>query len=132
MATPTHAPGWYPDPLNPGKQIYWDGTAWSAPVGPSAGSDAGKKAAVAVGVCVLVVVGLVMSMQSVSLLSGSGAIWIGVGVVAAGVAVSFFMGAATWVRIVAVLLLVAALGNAMYMENQLSNKRNELTQIFNN
>ena len=23
------APGWYPDPSDPAKQIYWDGTAWS-------------------------------------------------------------------------------------------------------
>jgi hypothetical protein len=133
VAAPSSAPGWYPDPLNPGKQIYWDGKAWGTPVGVPTGSgngDNGKKAAVAVGVCVLVVVGLVMSMQSVSLLSGSGPIWIGVGIVAAGVAVSFFMGAATWVRIVAVLLLVVAVGNALYIENQLSNKRNELTQIF--
>ncbi len=33
------APGWYPDPQNPGQQRYWDGTTWSAatppPQGPS-------------------------------------------------------------------------------------------------
>ncbi len=23
------APGWYPDPSDPAKQIYWDGTSWS-------------------------------------------------------------------------------------------------------
>lgn len=97
-----------------------------------ADSNKSKLAAVAVGVCVLVVIGLIMSMQSVSLLSGSGPIWIGVGFVAAGTAVAFFMGAATWVRVVAALRLAFALFNAVYMEKQLSDKRNEISQIFNN
>jgi len=51
--------------------------------------------------------------------------------VAAGTAVAFFMGAATWVRAVAALCLAIALFNAFYMEHQLSNKRNEISQIFN-
>src|SRR5699024_11213710 len=120
MTTSARAPGWYPDPSDPGKQIYWDGAAWRARVHPAGDASSGKKAAVAVGVCVLVVIGLVMSMQSVSLLTGSGPVWTGVAVVAAGTAVAFFMGAATWVRVVAALLLVAALGNAAYIESQLS------------
>jgi hypothetical protein len=126
------SPGWYPDPSDPAKQIYWDGTAWSGPVLP-AQSDAGnsKKAAVAIGVGVLVVIGLVMSMQSVSLLSGSGPIWTGVGFVAAGTAVAFFMGAKKWVRVVAALCLAFSLFNAFYIEKQLSDKRNEISQIFN-
>lgn len=84
----------------------------------------------ALGVCVLVVIGLVMSMQSVSLLTGSGQVWTGVGVVAAGTAVAFFLRAATWVRIVAALLLTVSLANAFYIENQMSNKRDELTHLF--
>lgn len=27
------APGWYPDPDNPGSRRYYDGTSWSAPIG---------------------------------------------------------------------------------------------------
>lgn len=129
------SPGWYPDPSDPAKQIYWDGAAWSGPVLP-AQSDAdkagnSKKAAVAIGVGVLVVIGLVMSMQSVSLLSGSGPIWTGVGFVAAGTAVAFFMGATKRVRVVAALCLALSLYNAFYIEKQLSDKRNEISQIFN-
>ncbi|MFT9722722.1 DUF2510 domain-containing protein [Mycobacteroides abscessus subsp. abscessus] len=129
------SPGWYPDPSDPTKQIYWDGTAWSGPVLP-AQSDAdkagnSKKTAVAIGVCVLVVIGLVMSMQSVSLLSGSGPIWIGVGFVAAGTAVALFLGAKRWVLIVAAVCLAVSLLNAFYMEKQLSDKRNEISRIFN-
>jgi hypothetical protein len=30
------APGWYPDPQNPGQQRYWDGSAWSAAAPPPA------------------------------------------------------------------------------------------------
>jgi hypothetical protein len=60
----------------------------SAPSAPEADkSNDSKKTAVAIGVCVLVVIGLVMSMQSVSLITGSGPVWTGVAVVAAGTAV---------------------------------------------
>lgn len=98
VTTPSPAPGWYPDPSDPGKRIYWDGTAWSTPAPSEADkSNSGKKAAVAIGVCVLVVIGLVMSMQSISLLTGSGPVWTGVAVVAAGTA--FFLRAAKWVRV---------------------------------
>jgi hypothetical protein len=133
VTQPSPAPGWYPDPSDPERRIYWDGTAWTGPA--PAASDAGrssnsKKTAVAIGVCVLVVIGLVMSMQSVSLLTGSGPIWTGVGVVAAGTAVAFFLRAATWVRVVAVLVLALSLANAFYIENQLSNKREQMTHMF--
>ncbi len=93
-------------------------------------SNSGKQAAVAIGVCVIVVIGLVMSMQSVTLLTGSGQVWTGVAVVAAGTALAFFMRAATWVRVVAALLLAVSLANGLYIENQLSDKRHELTRMF--
>ena len=79
----------------------------------------------------LVVIGIVMSMQSVSLITGSGPIWTGVAVVAAGTAVAFFLRAAMWVRVVAALVLALALANALYIENQLSHKRDEITHMFN-
>lgn len=125
-------PGWYPDPLNPGKRIYWDGTTWGEPVGVPDDSDKSKKTAIAIGVCVLAVVGLVMSMQSVSLLTGSGPVWTGVAVVGVATAIGFFMGASTWVRVVACVLLALALANAFYIESQMSEKRNELTRVFDN
>ncbi|MBP2454648.1 DUF2510 domain-containing protein [Mycolicibacterium lutetiense] len=133
MNAPNPAPGWYPDPSDPENRIYWNGAAWSGPAsGPTAPDKAnnGKQAAVAAGVCVLVVIGLVMSMQSVSLLTGSGPVWTGVAVVAAGTAVAFFLGAAKWVRIVAAVLLALALVNAIYIENEMSNKRNEISRMF--
>ncbi len=100
--------------------------------GGAFGSNIGKNAAVAIGVCVLVAIGLLMSMQSVSLMTGTGPIWTGVGFVAAGTAVAFFMRATTWVRVVAAVCLAVVLFNAFYMEQQLSEKRNEISQIFDN
>lgn len=133
MTQPSPAPGWYPDPSDPERRIYWDGTAWSGPASEPGGvnrSSSSTKTAVAIGVCVLVVIGLVMSMQSVSLITGSGPVWTGVGVVAAGTAVAFFLRAATWVRVVAVLVLALSLANAFYIEDQLSNKREQMTHLF--
>lgn len=129
-ASPNPSPGWYPDPLNPGKRIYWDGARWGEPVGAPTDSGKSKKTAVAIGVCVLALVGLAMSMQSVSLMTGSGQVWTGVAVVGVATAVAFFMGAATWVRVVASLLLVLALANGFYIEKQLSDKRQEITHVF--
>lgn len=132
MSQPSPAPGWYPDPSGSGKQIYWDGAAWSAPAPDTDKSVASKKIAVAVGVCVLAVIGTMMSMQSASLITGSGPLWTGVGVVAAAVAVAFLLGGAIWVRVVACVLLAISLASVLYMENQLTEKRNEMTQIFDN
>lgn len=132
MSQPSPAPGWYPDPSNSGRQIYWDGSAWSAPLPDSANSLRSKHIAVAVGVCVLAVVGTMMSMQSASLITGTGALWTGVGVVGVAVAVAFFLGGAIWVRAVACVLLAISLASVLYMESAIDEKRRELTQIFDN
>jgi hypothetical protein len=83
-------------------------------------ADTSKRTAIAVGVSVLAIVGLAMSMQSVSLLTGSSPVWTGVAIVGVATAVAFFMGAGTWVRAVAAALLAVALLNAFYIESQLS------------
>jgi hypothetical protein len=144
MAQPSRPPGWYPDPSDPlnQKQIYWNGSSWGETTGgpPSVvpappGTDTAnrsKQTAIAIGVCVLAGIGLVMSMQSVSLLTGTGSLWTGVGVAAAGTAAAFFLGAAKWVRVVAALCLAFSVFNAIYMDNQLSQKRSEISEIFNN
>lgn len=132
MSQPSPAPGWYPDPSNSGRQIYWDGSAWTTPVPDSGGSNRSKQIAVAVGVCVLAVVGTMMSMQSASLMTGTGPLWTGVGVVGAAVAVAFFLGGAVWVRVVACILLAISLASVLYMENAINEKRSELTEIFDN
>lgn len=129
MTQPSQAPGWYPDPSNPSRQIYWDGRSWSLPSSDTSGTS-GKNVAIAISVCVLAGIGLMMSMQSISLMTGTGPIWTGVALVGAGVAVAFLMRGATWVKAVACLVLAFALLNAFYMESQLNEKREEISEIF--
>lgn len=71
-----------------------------------------------------------MSMQSVSLLTGSGPIWTGVAVVGGATALAFFMRVQKWGRFVACALLAISLANAFYIENQLSQRRDEITHTF--
>jgi hypothetical protein len=132
MAQQPPAPGWYPDPSDPARNIYWDGSAWNRPPSPTEvdKSIVSKKTAVAGGVYVLAIVGLVMSMQSVSLLTGTGQVWTGVGVVAAGAAIASFMGASKGVRVVAALCLAFSLFNALSVEKQVSDKRHEIGRMF--
>ena len=141
MTTPSPAPGWYPDPSDPGRQIYWNGTAWSgppqpagapafAPTAPVDDSSDSRKTAVSIGVGVLAVVGLFMSMQSVSLMTGSGPVWTGVAVVGGAVALAFFLSAAKAARVVACILLAISVANAFYIENELSQKRDQITHVF--
>lgn len=94
-------------------------------------ANSDRATAVGLGVCVLSVIGVVMSMQSASLLSGTGTIWTGVGLAAAALAAAFFLGAESWARGVASVALVLALFGAGYMEKQLSDKRNEISHMIN-
>lgn len=142
VTTPSPAPGWYPDPSDPGRRIYWDGTAWSGPAQPAGATNVApatppadtssdsRKTAVSIGVCVLAVIGLFMSMQSVSLMTGSGPVWTGVAVVGGATALAFFLRAVKWVRVVACVLLAISLANAFYIENELSQKRDQITHEF--
>lgn len=89
-----------------------------------------QKTAVAIGVCALSGIGLVMSMQSTSLMAGTGTMWTGAGLAAAGLAAAFFLGAEKWVRVLATVALVGAVFSAGYMEKQLSDKRGEVSRMF--
>lgn len=125
---PVSPPGWYPDPSNPSRRIYWNGAEWVQ--SHARHDDGGNKASVAVGACVLVAIGFVMSMQSVSLMTGSGLIWTGAAVAAGGTAVAFILRGATWVRVVACIFLSLAVLSAVFTEVQLSDKRAEMSRIF--
>lgn len=137
-AGPNPQPGWYPDPTNPARQLFWDGATWnnqpaafpSQQAGLPSSPNKGRKTAVGLGALVLGVVGLMMSMQSVSLLTGSGPVWTGVAVVAGGLAAALFLSAANWARAVVAVMLVVSLGSAIYIEKQMSDRRDELTHLF--
>lgn len=92
-----------------------------------------KNTAIALGVLVLAAIGLFMAtFTSVSLLSGSGTLWVGVAITAISTALAFFFGAAIGVRVVAAVCLAIALANTLYMEHQLDQKRNEISKVFHN
>lgn len=85
-----------------------------------------KKASAAIGVCILAAVGLFITMQSVSVYCGTGALWFGVGMVASGTAASFFLGAPTWVRVIAIMCTVFALFNGVYLEIEVFDMRDAI------
>ena len=134
MTQPSREPGWYPDPSDPSKNIYWDGSAWQGSPTPveADNSSSSKKTGIAIGVIVLGLIGSVMSQQPVSLFSGTGQIWTGVAIAGVATAVSFFFGSATWVRVIVIICLVSSLGSAIRTETRLTEKRQELSRIFNN
>ncbi len=98
-----------------------------------AAAAAGSKnaPAIAAGVIILTVIGLIMSMQPVSLMTGSASIWLGVAVAGVGTALAFFLGAPTWVRIVAPIVLVIALVNVLSVEHQMSLRRDNISRTLN-
>jgi hypothetical protein len=139
---PTRLNGWYP--INEDEDGYWDGTGWkfTRPVRSPATSANAKSPSssppqsppptsnvLIAGIGAASVIGLVMTFQTVSLMSGTGTIWTGVAI-AAGAAV--FAGALkvpVRVRIAAVVLALFAIGNAVSVENQLDEKRQEISDI---
>ena len=110
MSAPT--PGPYQDPnFIPGAPA----VPFETTLDPAAHARDQKHKAVSIGVLILAGIGLVMSMQSVSLISGTGTLWTGVGLAAAGTAAAFFLGAAKWARVVAAVCLAVALFATVYM-----------------
>lgn len=71
-----------------------------------------------------------MTLQPVSLISGSGIIWTGVAMTTGGTAVAFFLGGPIWVRVIACLALGFTLLGAFYTEHEMSVRRDELSNIF--
>jgi 4-amino-4-deoxy-L-arabinose transferase-like glycosyltransferase len=94
------------------------------------GDDKGRQAAVVVAVLALSGIGVLMSMQSTSLLQGTDRIWLGVAVAAAGLVLSLFALGDHPIRLLAGIALVVALGSALYMEHEVDQKRQEIADIF--
>lgn len=129
-------PGWYPHPEMTDTQRYSDGNAWTDHIAPMTARLPGKvTTSTSQGYVVLVLagttIGLVMAMQSASLLTGTGTQWTGVAIaVAAGIASRIVRESIPkWVRVVAVLAALVAFANVLYLENQLDEKRQEIQQI---
>ena len=107
------------------------GAVFPVPVIQSARSATDREKAVAIGVCVLAVIGLVISQQSVSLMTGSGIVWIGVALVGGALALAYFLGARTWVRVVAGIVLALTFFSACSTEHELELRRIQVRNTFN-
>ena len=94
---------------------------------PKAAPDT-RQTGVAVGVCVLAGIGFIMSIQPVSLLTGTGTVWLGIAIIGIGVALAYFFGARKWVRIVAIIVLALALFNGCAVEHRIADKRAGLSR----
>lgn len=127
--------GWYVDPKMAGTQRYWDGVAWTdqvAPWSPPAAKTAQQSQLVVALVLAGSAVGLVMALQSASLLTGTGTLWTGAAIASGASIAAWVMKASLpkWVRVVAVVAAVLAVSNAAYVEYQLEQTRQEMQNLF--
>lgn len=129
---PKRLKGWYP--IDDETDRYWNGRSWSdsRPATAADPPDSSSTSNVAVaGIGAASVVGLVMTFQTVSLMSGTGTIWTGVAI---AVGAAIFAGAlkvAFRVRLAAVVIALIAVGNAVNVEGQLEEQRQKITDIGN-
>lgn len=139
MTQPPPLPaGWYQDPHSPpGVTRYWDGLQWTSYVQgrlSATGEDRQRAALIGFGLFALAALGAGIALfTNVSLLSGTGIVWTGtvIAIVAATGGVMFRQRVALGVRIVCVLLAIAALAGAIYDEHELRVQRDQLNQILN-
>jgi uncharacterized membrane protein (UPF0136 family) len=119
-------------------QRYWDGGSWTDHIAPMGSKSAGGEGSAPNSQAYLVLclagaaIGVIMAMQSASLLTGTGTQWTGVAIAVAAAIISRVVRRSipSWVRVVAVLAALIALANALYLENQLDQKRQEIQQIL--
>ena len=131
-------PGWYPHPSMANTRRYWNGEAWTDHIAPMDTppplSSRPNPQSQLVIVCILAgsIVGLIMALQSASLLTGTGTQWTGAGIaIATGIATYVLRSSIpTWLRIISVTAALLALGHVLYLEDQLDQTREEITQLF--
>ncbi len=77
-------------------------------------------------------IGLIMAMQSASLLTGTSTQWTGAAIcVAAGVGAYVLRSSVPRAaRVIAVLAAIVALGSVAYLESQMADKREEIGNLF--
>lgn len=143
MSEQSPAAGWYPvDDLT---ERYWDGASWSeqtrprvetpavpptsTPAEPADVKTAGSPALLKAGVLAGALIGLVMSMQTASLLTGTGTLWTGAAIAVGATVVAFAMKVEKWVKVVAVLAMVVAVANVIYVESQLEDMRQDISDL---
>jgi len=127
------APGWYADNERADRLRYWDGAAWTEHTAPVATPGLVKPSAAGnLALLAAAVVGLVMAMQSTSLLNGTTNLWIGAVIASAA-------GIAAWVLrprvsdavvVLTTIAAVLALASVLYAEHQMNEKRDEISHLL--
>jgi hypothetical protein len=82
-----------------------------------------------VAALILAGIGLIMSLQSVSLFTGTGKVWTGAALTMAAVALAAVMVRRAWLIIVLVLVAALAIGSAVYDQHQLNDRRRQIEQL---
>ncbi len=114
---------------------WWDGQQWTAAVSaapPPAAAQGSSRGLVITAVWALLVIGVILAFQSVSLVSGTTTVWVGVALTIVGAIVTFvggYVGTAT--KVIAVVLVVVCVANAVYDEVQLNHRQDQLNNLFN-
>ncbi len=138
--TPSSKPkapaGWYPHPTMAATRRYWDGEAWTDNIAPAdvpAPAVKSHDQSRIVGAIALAaaVVGVVMASQGASLLTGTSTQWTGAGIALGACVVAGLMrrSVALWIRILVALAAVFALGSVIYLEHQLDQQRQEISNL---
>ena len=134
-AQPTKPPaGWYPDPKMAQTQRYWDGEKWGDNVAPmpntSAASSSSGSSPLLIGLVLAgSAIGVVMAMQSASLLTGTGTLWTGVAIAGGAGILGWVVKVPIGVRILAGIAVVLAFANASSVESQLDKNRQEINHL---
>lgn len=98
----------------------------------TAGGDTEQtRTALRVGALILGVVGAALAaFTQVSLVSGTTTVWLGFALTVIAAIGIFALNSSNLLRLIGVLLAVAALVFCLYDEHQLDNKRHQIEQIF--
>lgn len=128
--------GWYPHPTMTGTQQYWDGQRWTdniAPISSPEPTPAEQQFQLLTALLIAAsAIGLIMSLQSASLLSGTGLIWTGVAIAVGAAIVSWLVDSVpSWASTICVLAAVIAISNAVSVESQLDHQREKIDRVFN-
>lgn len=140
--TPKPPAGWYIHPTMADTRRYWDGQRWTADIAPlypqEQESDQqrpqprGKPTSQTLGGLLVAgsIIGLVMSLQSASLLTGTGLLWTGVAITL-GMAVAAWVidDVSSWIWAACVLMALIAFANVQSVESQLDDTREEINEI---
>jgi len=133
---PSAPPGWYP--VGDGStETYWNGTSWTNATRPAQPPEAAsspitvnKRVIGWVTIVAGVIGGAIACFTEVSLISGTGTVWVGFVVAALALVVAAVVKVGKRFVITLSLVVALSLAVAIYDEVQLAHKRDQLTHLF--